>query len=227
MKDKAQIPYGNEAVLITALRRGEESAYAYLMDSYHHKLCLYAYSFCKDRNLAADMVQNVMLRLWKKRTSLKPDLSLRSFLYRSVYNEFLDQYKHRKFILNLEKEYVTAVNTLIEDDESNLDRLIQNVKKEIDNLHPRCKEIFLLSKYEGLTNLEIADHLNLSVKTVENQMIRAYAQLRDKVGKKVQSILFLLFVSFNPDSVGCYSGSRFDSGCGHPIRDFVKNKRIP
>ncbi|MFD2827212.1 RNA polymerase sigma factor [Leeuwenhoekiella polynyae] len=193
MKEEAQILYKIEAVLVTDLRKGEESAYVYLMDSYHHKLCLYAYSFCKDRSLAADMVQNVLLRLWKKRSSLKINSSLRSFLYRSVYNEFLDQYKHRKFILNLEKEYMTAVNTLLEEEESNLDRLIQQVKKEIDNLHPRCKEIFLLSKYEGLTNLEIADHLNLSVKTVENQMTRAYAQLRDKVGEKIQSILFLLF----------------------------------
>ena len=193
MKEEAQILYKIEAVLVTDLRKGEESAYVYLMDSYHHKLCLYAYSFCKDRSLAADMVQNVLLRLWKKRSSLKINSSLRSFLYRSVYNEFLDQYKHRKFILNLEKEYMTAVNTLLEEEESNLDRLIQQVKKEIDNLHPICKEIFLLSKYEGLTNLEIADHLNLSVKTVENQMTRAYAQLRDKVGEKIQSILFLLF----------------------------------
>ena len=193
MKEKYQIPYTNETVLITALRKGEESAYAYLMDCYHHKRCIYAYSFCKDRSLAADMVQNVMFRLWKKRTSLKTDLSIRSFLYRSVYNEFLDQYKHRKFILNLEKEYMTAVNTLLEEEESNLERLILQVKKEIDNLHPRCKEIFLLSKYEGLTNLEIAAHLNLSVKTVENQMTRAYTQLREKVGEKMQSILFLLF----------------------------------
>ena len=193
MNKKARIPYSDEAVLITALRKGEESAYAHLMDRYHHKLCLYAYSFCKDRNLAADMVQNVMLRLWKKRASLKSDLSLRSFLYRSVYHEFLDQYKHRKFILNLEKEYMTAVNSLIEDDESNLDRLIQQVKKEIENLQPRCKEVFLLSKYEGLTNLEIAEHLNISVKTVENQMTRAYSQLREQVGEKLQSILFLLF----------------------------------
>ncbi|WP_417887701.1 RNA polymerase sigma factor [Zunongwangia sp.] len=192
MKRKAKIIYTNDAKLIEGLRRGEEAAYAFLMDCYHHKLCLYANSFCKDRSLAADMVQNVMLRLWKKRTSLKTDLSLRSFLYRSVYNEFLDQYKHRKFILNLEKEYMTAVNTLLEE-ESNLDRLIQQVRKEIDNLHPRCKEIFLLSKYEGLTNLEIAEHLNLSIKTVENQMTRAYAQLRDKIGEKMQSILFLLF----------------------------------
>lgn len=193
MKEKDQKIYTNEAILITALRKGEESAYAYLMDRYHHKLCLYAYSFCKDQSLASDMVQNVMLRLWKKRTSLKTDLSVRSFLYRSVYNEFLDQYKHRKFILNLEKEYMTAVNTLVEEEESNLERLIQQVRKEIDNLHPKCKEVFLLSKYEGLTNLEIAEHLNLSVKTIENQMTRAYAQLREKVGEKLQSILFLLF----------------------------------
>jgi len=193
MERQSGTNYQTEAELVKALRHGEENAYAYLMDCYHQKLCTYAYSFCKDRNMAADMVQNVMLRLWKKRASLRTDSSIRSFLYRSVYNEFLDQYKHRKFILNLEKEYMTAINTLIEEEESDLDKIIHQVRQEIENLNPRCKEIFMLSKNEGLTNIEIAEHLNLSIKTVENQMTRAYAQLREKVGEKLQGILFLLF----------------------------------
>lgn len=193
MQGQSDKDYGNEAVLVYDLRRGEEAAYAFLMDRYHHRLCLYAYSFCKDHDLAADMVQNVMLRLWKKRDRLRNNSSVRSLLYRSVYNEFLDQYKHRKFVLNLEKEYMIALNTIVEEDETSLDRLIQHVRREIENLSPKCKEIFLLSKKEGLTNNEIAEHLNLSVKTVETQMTRAYAQIRKKVGEKLQGILFFMF----------------------------------
>ncbi|MCR9228404.1 MAG: RNA polymerase sigma-70 factor [Flavobacteriaceae bacterium] len=193
MQGQSDRDYGNEAVLVYDLQRGEEAAYAFLMDRYHHRLCLYAYSFCKDHDLAADMVQNVMLRLWKKRDRLRTGSSVRSLLYRSVYNEFLDQYKHRKFILNLEKEYMTAINTLVEEDETSLDRLIQHVRREIEDLSPKCREIFLLSKKEGLTNNEIAEHLNLSVKTVESQMTRAYAQIRKKVGEKLQGILIFMF----------------------------------
>ncbi|WP_419213621.1 RNA polymerase sigma factor [Maribacter sp. X9] len=193
MKEESYKDYGNESELTYDLRKGKESAYAYLMDRYHHKLCLYAYSFCKDRELASDMVQNVMLRLWKKRDRLKMDSNIRSYLYRSVYNEFLDQYKHKKFILNMEKEYMTTLQTFIEEDETSLDSLINHVQLEIDNLNPKCKEIFLLSKKEGLTNIEIAEHLNLSVKTVENQMTRAYSQIREKVQERLRGILFLLF----------------------------------
>lgn len=193
MKEQSDTSYQNEAILVEALQQGKADAYAYIMDAYHHKLCLYAYSLSKDNQLARDIVQNVMLRLWKKRKGLLTDGNLRSFLYRSVYHEFLDQYRHRKFILNLEKEYMTALDRVVHEDESHLERLIQHVKKEIEELSPKCKEIFLLSKKEGLTHVEIADHLKISVKTVENQMSRAYAQIRKKVGEKLDGILFLLF----------------------------------
>jgi RNA polymerase sigma-70 factor (ECF subfamily) len=67
------------------------------------------------------------------------------------------------------------------------------VKLEIENLPPKCKQTFLLSKQEGLTNMEIAEYLNVSIKSVEAHITKAFSILRKKVGDKMNGILFLLF----------------------------------
>ena len=71
------------------------------------------------------------------------------------------------------------------------------VKKEIDKLPPKCKQTFLLSKKEGLTNIEIAEYLNVSIKSVEAHITKAFSILRKSIGNKVEGILFLLFGSNN------------------------------
>ena len=67
------------------------------------------------------------------------------------------------------------------------------VKKEIQNLPPKCKQVFLLSKEDGLTNIEISDYLHLSKRTVETQISKAYSIIRKKIGSKTNYILFMMF----------------------------------
>ena len=83
-------PYLNNSIFIEALKSGDSKAYTVLVDIYHHKLCIYAYSLINDQSAAEDLVQNVFIRTWKKRNQLKSDFEIRSFLYKSVYNEFID-----------------------------------------------------------------------------------------------------------------------------------------
>ena len=91
-------------------------------------------------------------------------------------------------------EYIDALNFVtMQEGKSQLNRQIALVKAEIQKLPPRCKKTFLLSKESGLTNLEIAEHMNVSIKTVERQMTKAYKLLRDALGKKMKTILLLLF----------------------------------
>ena len=73
--------------------------------------------------------------------------------------------------------------------------LIALVKEEIQHLPPKCKEMFLLSKQEGLTNIGIAQYLKISMKAVERQMTRVFSIIREKIGDELQTILFLLFDS--------------------------------
>ena len=118
---------------------------------------------------------------------------IKSYLYKSVYNEFIDQYHKQKSVLALEKKYIDALSAIVEqEDESSLEHLINLVKKEIENLPPKCKQTFLLSKQDGLTNMEIAEYLNVSIKSVEAHMAKAFSILSKKVGDKTKGILFLL-----------------------------------
>lgn len=186
--------YSNNDTLIESLRNGDESAYTYLIDTYHHKLCVYANSLVKNIYSAEDIVQNVFIKVWEQRARLKSDHAIKSFLYKLVYNEFIDLYRKNQSLFSLEKSYYEALNGIIqEEDPESFQRVINAVNKEIQNLPPKCKEVFILSKKEGLTNIEIAEHLDVSIKTVEAQITKAFSLLRSSLEEKIKSVLFLLF----------------------------------
>lgn len=163
------------------------------MNTYYKKLCVYALSLTKDGQEAEDIVQNVMVRLWEKRKKINVTTSLNSYLHRSVYNEFIAQYRKSVKVSYLEKKHLEAIDSLVEDDKLDMDNLMALVEKEISQLPNKCREIFLLNKKEGLTHTEIADHLGISIKTIEGHMTRAFHILNEKLGDKIKPILFFLF----------------------------------
>ncbi|WP_179352316.1 RNA polymerase sigma factor [Winogradskyella vidalii] len=188
-----QNKFKNDTDFIKSLKNGEPKAYSYLVDSFHHKLCIYVFGLTNDYDYSEDIVQNVFINIWNKRKQLKDDFSIKNYLYRSVYNEFIDQYRKKKSVIELEKKYIDALSSIVEEDENSLDRLIKIVNQEIENLPPKCKQTFLLSKQDGLTNIEIAEYLNVSIKSVEAHITKAFSILRKTVDGKLQGLLFLLF----------------------------------
>lgn len=179
-----QINFINDIVLINALKSGDSNAYTFLVNNYHHKLCVYALSLTKNHDLSEDIVQSVFMSVWEQRHNLKDDFVIKSYLYKSVYNKFIDQYRKQKSVLALEKKYIDALSNIVEEDnENSLERLINLVKQKIENLPPKCKRTFLLSKQEGLTNIEIAEHLNVSIKSIEAHITKAFVILRERVGE--------------------------------------------
>lgn len=186
--------YNSNEVLIEALKEGDEKAYIYLVETFHHSLCVYANSLLKNIYSAEDIVQSVFIKTWEQRSSLKPEYSIKSFLYKLVYNEFIDGYRKKQTLFPLEKEYFKTLNTVVlEDDAESFQKILDIVNKEIQTLPPKCKEVFILSKKEGLTNLEIAEHLNVSIKTVEAQITKAFSILRNSLEEKIKNFLFLIF----------------------------------
>ncbi|QTE22560.1 RNA polymerase sigma factor [Polaribacter cellanae] len=188
-----KVNFSNDIDLISSLKKGEEIGYAYLVTSYHKKLCVYACSLNNNPDLAEDIVQNVFVSIWKNRHKLKDNFVVKSYLYKSVYNEFINQYRKNKKVSTLEKKYIDALSCIVEEyDDKPLAKQINIVKKEIDNLPHKCKQTFLLSKKEGLTNIEIAEYLNISIKSVEAHITKAFKILRKTLGTKIESILFLM-----------------------------------
>lgn len=180
--------------LIKLLKKGDARAYSYMVDLYYKKLCDYASNLARDNFKSEDIVQNVIIRMWQQREKLNSNISIKNYLYKSVYNEFIDQYRKEIAVTKLEKKYIEGLDTAIEiKDVSETNRLITLVQNEIEQLPPKCKETFLLSKQDSLTYVEIAEYQNVSVNTVEKQMVKAFSILRKKMKERMMSFIFLLF----------------------------------
>ena len=180
--------------LVLRLKAGDESAYEFMIDAYDHQLCLYANSLLSDVLLVEDIVQNVYIKVWEKRHKLNPELSLKSFLFKSVYNDCITEFHKNKQSTALKRKYIEELDAFFEEkDRDSLERLIKMVAHAIQELPPKCKQIFLLSKKEGLTHIEISEYLNLSPKTIERHITMAFSRIRKSVGSKTDIVLFVMF----------------------------------
>ena len=186
--------YHESDFLISALRKGKEKAYLFLIDTYHRRLHAYALSLVGDKTISKDIVQNVFLKTWQFRKKLDPKSNIQSFLFKSVYNEFITNYQKNKSLLLLQHKYLESMEHLMENtSESSFDAMITDVNTEIEKLPKKCKEVFVLSKKEGLTNIEIAAYLDISIKTVEGQITKAFKILKNNLAQKYQLILIAVF----------------------------------
>jgi len=186
--------FKDTVILVEHLIKGNEKAFVFLVNTYHKKLFVYALSLTNDHSMAQDIVQEVFLRTWEFRKRLKTDYSINGFLYKSVYNEFINLYHRNQSIMLLEKTYIESLNEIIEESNAvDLEKKIALIHEELENLPKKCKQVFLLSKKEGLTNIEIAEYLNVSIKSVEAHITKAYSILRTKISTKINSFLFLVF----------------------------------
>ncbi|TPG33890.1 RNA polymerase sigma factor [Flavobacterium pectinovorum] len=186
--------FDDNKILMESLTNGEEKAYKFLLNKFHRKLHAYALTLVNDHSMAQDIVQNVFLKTWKNRSKLNPEFSIQSFLYKSVYNEFINSYQQNKAMMLLQQKYVESMQHVVETtDENSIERMLAIINKEIQNLPTKCQQVFILSKKEGLTNIEIAEHLDVSIKTVEAQISKAYKILKEKLKDNYNMMLFLLF----------------------------------
>jgi RNA polymerase sigma-70 factor, ECF subfamily len=135
----------------------------------------------KDQQAAEDIVQDVFLKLWKIRKDIDFAVPLKSYLYRATTNSAINWLNKNKNIVSeseisqLETKNLSPFNA---EDNLNIRELEIKIREAIDKLPPKCKAIFVLSRYEGLKYKQIAEHLDVSVKTVENQMSIALEKLR-------------------------------------------------
>lgn len=139
--------------------------------------------FMDDKEDAEEVIQDVFVKFWEKCDSLAPDSSIKSYLYRSVHNTCLNHLKHEK-VKDSYKQYIVHFLEEAQEDRSfdaHQEDVQMRIMNEVNNLPPRCSEIFKLSRYEGLKYQEIAEHLMISVKTVEVQMGKALRVLRDQL----------------------------------------------
>jgi len=172
-----------EEVIVQRLINKDKRAFELVFNEYYGIMVLYASRFMDTREEAEEVVQDVFVKFWEKCDTLSEDSSIKSYLYRSVHNSCLNTIKHEKVKDGYRQHMLQLMETSYQNefDVEDPDKIRNRILEEIQNLPPRCSEIFQLSRYEGLKYQEIADHLGISVKTVEVQMGKALKVLRENL----------------------------------------------
>ncbi|WP_461533335.1 RNA polymerase sigma-70 factor [Sinomicrobium sp.] len=186
----------NNFFFISQLKKGETAAFETLFHLYFEKLHYFASSYIGNSEDAREIVQNTFYKLWKKKNELTSDTNLNSYLFSIVKNECLDYFKHQKvkrqYREEIEREQMTILEHSLNDDPSMLyieQELSLKVNRLIDQLPPSCRQIFIKSRFEGLKYVEIAHELNISPKTVENQISKALRFLRNELREYLTILL--------------------------------------
>lgn len=169
----------NESELIERLRKDDATAYKELFDTYYKWLCNYICSLCNDPVLAEDLAQETMIKFWEKRKKIKIDSSLKNYLFRTCHNEFLQHNRKKKIKVDfLDQVRWDVLAMVYEDEKAPKTNKTETLHKLIDQLPPKCREVFILNKLERRKYREIAVSLGISIKTVENHMSKALNFLR-------------------------------------------------
>jgi RNA polymerase sigma-70 factor (family 1) len=153
-----------------------------LFKQYYAPLVVYACKYVPEMDAAREIVQDFFVKLYEKRSTLTIDTSIKSYLYRSIFNSCMNYINQRsiqdKHIKNIDME---------RNDEENLENEINSIELQnrifnlIEALPPKCKRIFKMNRLEGMKNEEIATRLHLSKRTVETQISKALKILRNRL----------------------------------------------
>jgi RNA polymerase sigma-70 factor (ECF subfamily) len=172
----------NETEIVKAIQAGNEKSFELFFKSNYQRLCRYAFTFMKDKDEAEEIAQNVFVTMWEKRNSLSIETSIDSYMFRAVRNASLNKIKHQKVRQDYSAEQVAILSSAEPSTHLTLKNELQKqINEAIESLPEQCRIIFKLSRFEELKYSEIAEHMNLSVKTVENQMGKALRIMRDKL----------------------------------------------
>ena len=186
----------SDSELADKIKSGQLKAFDQLYERYSQNLYRFVLSLLKTHEDAEGVVQEVFFRVWKKRKELSGRKSFQSFLFTIAYNVTIDQLrkrvkdqKYEQFLINQAQR-----NLLNPEDDLEFQDLKNEVEKAIHGLPEKRKQIYIMSREEGLSYKEIADRKQIKIKTVENHINLALRHIRKRLGAKEINIVLFLFL---------------------------------
>ena len=167
--------------LVKKLRKGNVSAFDLIFKIYNQKVYNFCLKLLKKQEDAEEVTQEVFIALWENREKIELNTSLSSYIYRIARNKIYNIYR-KSFYVQAYLEYMNAKGKKLEsftEDEILYNELNRFLNVTIDALPPRRKEVFELSRLEGLTYKEIAQRMKISENTVDVQIRKALGFLRN------------------------------------------------
>lgn len=179
-------------MLVQRLAKNDVQAFNELYNLYSRRIFGFAYGFLRSKEEAEGIVQEVFVKIWETRNNLRSDLSFSWFLFTIARNLILNKLQHHQYEMRYQKDFLAETSG----DDNNTEEQVfyRDMSDHINNLimelPPKRKEIFLLSRFEGLSYQEISEKLNISVKTVEVQISLALKYIRARI-KKITPVILL------------------------------------
>ncbi|MCK4663154.1 MAG: RNA polymerase sigma-70 factor [Bacteroidales bacterium] len=180
----------NNTEILKKIRFDDIKEFESLFRKYYSVLCFFAKRYVTDADIAEEIVQDMFYKLWEKRNKLKIKTSIKSYLFRAIYNNCLQYIRHKKIEDNYRKNININENINNPSEELKMKELYEIINKTLSALPERCSQIFKLSRFEGLKYHEIAQRLSISVKTVEANMGKALKQFRHSLKDYAVMLLF-------------------------------------
>ena len=188
-----RMEFPDEQIALLLIKRNE-AAFEQVFKTHYKGLHAYAFSMLKDEDDAEEMVQQVFFKLWERSETLSFSGSIAAYLYRAVHNESLNFLKHQKVKAGHQLHVAYSMKNKSEQAHGKVTgKELENKFREALNEWPeQCRTVFQLSRFEDLKYREIANKLDISIKTVENHMGKALKLLRTKLVDFLPLLLMLL-----------------------------------
>ncbi len=178
----------NDQVLWQKIKRGDESAFRQLFYDHYRLLVSIAMRYVNDPAQAKDLVQDVLLKMWERRKTIEVKQTLKAYLSQAIRNTCLNHLKSQKMLNHLDEHFEVADASANAVDLMAGDELQEKINQAIEALPTACRTIFLLRRMEGMSLKDIAGQLEISPKTVENQITKA----RKIMARHLQTYLSVL-----------------------------------
>ncbi|MCB9232028.1 MAG: RNA polymerase sigma-70 factor [Bacteroidia bacterium] len=186
----------SDELIVRQVRAGNKKAFESIFHAHYAGLCRFATQIVQDAEVAEELVQDFFVGFWERRDQLEALQSLSSYFHTSIRNASLNHLKHLKVraahqahVLHQAEAGERTVEEFLAGEE-----LSRRISETVETLPDRCREVFLLSRHDGLKYGEIAEKLNISIKTVEVQMGKALKIMRENLSDLLP--IFLMFIFF-------------------------------
>jgi len=167
--------------ILNDIAKGDKSAFDSLFKSCYKPLCYFVFKMVHDQPLSQEIVQELFINLWENPPRTNIEVSVSSYLYRSAYNRALNVIDKIKTRAKHEQNFAEESANSVEDQLADNTQIMSKVNAAIEELPEKCKEIFILCKQQECTYSQVAQILQISERTVENQMGIAMKKLREKL----------------------------------------------
>jgi RNA polymerase sigma-70 factor (ECF subfamily) len=185
--------FQNEQIASLLVKK-DEAAFEQVFKTHYKNLYAYAFSILKDEDEADETVQQVFFKLWERSEQLSISGPIAAYLYRAVHNESLNFLKHQNVKASHRLHVAYSMKNKAEQPQNKLagKELEEKFREALNELPEQCRTVFQLSRFEDMKYKEIADKLDISVKTVENHMGKALKLLRTKLVDFLILLIILL-----------------------------------